>query len=53
MVYPDGASKQNDRGNLPLHVAAAYNLSPQTVEALIKAYPEGCLARNKTKEVPL
>jgi len=27
-VHPEGASMQNDLGNIPLHVAAAYNMYP-------------------------
>ena len=52
-VHPDGAKSQNDKGNLPLHVAAAYHLSTKIINALINAYPEGCLVQNSTKETPL
>jgi ankyrin repeat protein len=52
-VHPDGAKGQNDKGNLPLHVAAAYHLSSKVINALIKAHPEGCLVKNKAKEIPL
>jgi hypothetical protein len=52
-VDPDGAKVQNDKGNLPLHVAAAYHLSSKVIRALIHAYPEGCLVKNKSKEIPL
>ena len=52
-VHPDGAKCQNDKGNLPLHVAAAYHLSPKIINALVKAYPEGCVVQNSAKETPL
>jgi hypothetical protein len=52
-VYPEGAEEPNDKGNLPLHVAAAYHLSSKVINALIQAYPEGCLMKNKAKEIPL
>lgn len=52
-VHPDGAKGQNDKGNLPLHVAAAYHLSSKIISSLIQAYPEGCLVKNKSKEIPL
>ncbi|KAG7356722.1 ankyrin repeat domain protein [Nitzschia inconspicua] len=52
-VHPDGAKGQNEKGNLPLHVAAAYHLSSKVINALIQAYPEGCLVKNKSKEIPL
>jgi hypothetical protein len=52
-VHPEGAAEQNDKGNLPLHVAAAYHVSSRVINGLIQAYPDGCLVKNKAKEIPL
>jgi ankyrin repeat protein len=52
-IHPDGAKEQNKKGNLPLHVAAACHLSSKVINAFIQTYPEGCMVKNKAKEIPL
>jgi len=47
------ASKQNDRGNLPLHAAASFKASPEVMDALIKSYPPGPSTSNLIGNLPL
>jgi hypothetical protein len=43
----------NKFGNLPLHVATAYQRPLEVVKAFVDAFPAGCLAPNKNDDVPL
>ena len=49
----DIASSKNRYGNIPLHVATAYQAPREIVELLVEAYPKGCLVQNNNGDVPL
>lgn len=44
---------QDADGNVPLHLAALYNPSPEVVKALIRAHPQALANRNRGGNVPL
>ncbi len=50
---PDAARTPNQYGNLPLHVATAYQAPIDVVKVLLDAYPLGCVLQNQNNDVPM
>lgn len=47
------AQTKNERGNLPIHFAAAKQASEKIVRCLLEAYPEGAQQKDEAGKLPL
>jgi len=52
-IFPDGAKMKDEKGRLPLHLAASNGASTIILEALIEAYPKGMLQKDSTGRRPV
>jgi ankyrin repeat protein len=51
--FAEEAARKNDRGNLPLHAACSFQPTPEVVDILVKAYPDGPKVGNNIGNLPL
>jgi ankyrin repeat protein len=52
-AYPDQVSMKSKDGNLPIHLAARYNVSVEVIKLLLSAYPEGILIKGEFGYLPI